>query len=177
MTFFLAVLVAASADPVPNGWTVQPPLDATAPSGDNSEAPFAVSVKIPRRTTVGPRKAGLLCFPNGRFMIEEFVASPSYLKATIFTAFDEMAIKNPQEKVRAISLSALDVSLCARGYISNKSLFSGDATFTFNIQWPDGSESTEVLAIEVAKDSAQSEAEIIQEAAFKLAEIVAKQPG
>ncbi len=144
----------------------------------NGEAndPMDVSVHIPRRTTVGTRKAGLICVPESRFKIEEFVSSDAYLEAVITAAFHSKGVENSQNQIEAITLMNLKVNLCARDYLFDKNRYSGSASFTFLVKFSNGDEVVETTNLKIDKQQAQSEADILQEAAAELVRIVTAKP-
>lgn len=132
-----------------------------------------VSVAILRRTNVGKRKAGFFCAPNGKFKVEDFIASDNTLKAFILSAFRERELVRNQGKIRSISLTHMNASLCARGYISDKNLYSGEVNFTFLITSRDGIESVETVDLKIGKQQSRSEIEILELAANTLIDRIA----
>jgi len=155
---------------------VPQPIDTTEVADTPVSTPTAietgvsVSVRIPRHTTVGTSKAGLICIPDGRFKIEDFVASEASLKGAILYAFAEKGIARPEYSLQVIELTDLKVNLCARDYIFDKRLYSGKATFTFLLKWTNGSETIEVLPLVIDKRQSQSEQDVLQSAVTALIE-------
>lgn len=163
------------------GMTIQIASGVPMPQAPTSSmvdeiTPLSVTVKIPRRTTVGTRKAGFLCVPEGRFKIEDFVSSESSLRGAIAVATLNNGKALIDRSVRSITLTDLKVNLCARDYIFDKRLYSGKATFTFLVRRLDGSESVEKLALEIDKGQSQSEGDILELAASNLVSILTDPP-
>lgn len=132
-----------------------------------------VSVAILRRTNVGKRKAGFLCAPNGKFKVEDFVASDTKLKVLILSAFGQRELGPIRDNIQSISLTHINASLCARDYISDKDLYSGEVSFTFLITSRDGIESVETVDLKIGKQQSRSEIAIVELAANTLVDRIA----
>lgn len=147
--------------------------DAAAAT-ENDE--LQVEIQIPPRLAVGSRNAGLLCLPNGRFLIEDFYPSSSYLKALIVGARDEIGDSRRETKAEILRLKSLKVSLCARDYLSAKGRFSGPVTATFEVASSEEPARLETVQIRIEKEQAKSEAEIAQTLVSSLIHQMAAQP-
>ena len=142
---------------------------------ESSTTSITVSVRVPRRTSVGSKKAGLICLPQGRFQIEDFVDSEAYLKTVILDSFAQRVGGNYQFQSASIALVEVKVSLCAKDHLFNGDLYSGTATFTFVIVSQSGVETKLTVPLKIEKSQARSEREIFELAADRLIEMVLEQ--
>jgi hypothetical protein len=153
------------------------PIESSAQSSvdHTNAAPINIAIAIPRRSSVGSKKAGLVCLPQGRFKIEDFVASEAYLRTVLLKSFAQRSGAQSQIWPASIILIEVKVSLCAKDHLFNGDLYSGDAKLTFEVVSQHGLKTKHVVALKIEKSQARSELEILELAVDRLAEIVMDQ--
>jgi hypothetical protein len=115
-------------------------LESTAPANLPGAGPGGVD--IPFASTVGPLRAGKLCFPNGKLRVRDFVSGQSAFGVMVTEAVDGLE-SNRKARLLAsktpvsIHLTEIKAKLCARdwgafGYGDRRSL-AGEAAFTFEL--------------------------------------------
>lgn len=67
----------------------------------------------------------------------------------------------------------MNANLCARDYVSDMNLYSGEVKFTFLITSRDGIESVETVDLKIGKQQSRSEIEILELAANTLIDRIA----
>src|SRR3990167_978356 len=160
-------------------------LSATDFSGDkneNSNGPSEDIVELsPDQITkvsilpgfdsdIGPRKAGLICGPNGRFEMRDFVDSDEDLKLALIGAFLREGLGDSSRFIRSLVLEDLNVNLCARRFFPGKSgNYSGDASFSFLVEWVDGSQSFEAVSFHIERNDALNEGQILRTGLVEIA--------
>lgn len=112
---------------------------------------------------LGPRKAGFICGPNGRFELRDFIESQEDLEVALIAAFLREGIAEPGDILQSLMLEALSVNLCARQFFPGKSgNYSGEVNFSFLIVWASGRHSLEVVNLHIDRKDSLNEKQILR---------------
>lgn len=133
--------------------------------------------------TAGTAKAGMLCMPNGRFRVADFVVSDSEFSARAREALLPRADAAKREKSAAIerlriTLDRIDASLCARKYgafgLGDRRSLSGQIEFEFSWSVTGGATARhEIVRLEVPKNRAKAAEALLPDALAVLADRIA----
>lgn len=147
------------------------PLIATS---ENEAKSLELVIDIPasRQRGIGPKKAGLLCLPNGRFALEDFAPSPSYLQALIIGILQQKDGVSSEKQRLFIILRDMRVNLCARDYLFSRAQYEGTVTAVFEIKMTPEVIRSETISLKIEKGHPQSLAQIMENVAHRLVEIL-----
>ncbi|OYW16664.1 MAG: hypothetical protein B7Z39_00345 [Novosphingobium sp. 12-64-8] len=147
-------------------------------------AKLIATVDAGLRDHAGKRRAGMLCFPNGKLRIRDFVPSDDDLQRVAARALRDYGHKGAALTADGVTfeirLKAINANLCAHswgfwGIGSNRSELSGKATITFawSLTRPQRPrEATSDVLLEMRRDDAATPVEIMEMAVQRMLDTV-----
>lgn len=175
----LAPQPVAARRPVRHAAPAKPPAPPRLPP-----AKLIAVVDAAPRDRAGKRRAGMLCLPNGKLRVRDFVPSDDDLQRVAERALRDYGHKGAALTADGVTfeihLKSINASLCAHswgfwGIGSNRSELSGKATVTF--KWSlarpgNPREATSDILLELRRDDAATPVEIMEMAVERMLDTV-----
>jgi len=189
-TRFIAMFACALAFLlIPQQTAAHRPLHHTAPARPPAAPPLSPAkliaiVDAAPRDRAGKRRAGMLCLPNGKLRVRDFVTSDDELQLVAQRALRHSGTKGAplvaDGVVFEIHLKSINANLCAHswgfwGIGSNRSELSGKATVTFawTLTRPQRPrEATSDVLLDLHGDDAATPVEIMEMAVERMVDTV-----
>jgi hypothetical protein len=146
-----------------------------ASSGDEAKnTELIVEVPVSLQARIGPKKAGLLCLPDGRFALQDFIPSESYLRALVLGILQQTDGASAAKQGAVVILRDIKVNLCARDYLFSKAQYEGTVSAVFEIKSAPDVSRSETIRFKIEKGHAQSLAQIMVNIAQLLVGVLAE---